>query len=133
VMVIENADRFGLAQLHQLRGRVGRSTRAGRCYLFCDGRARDGRLSILARTTDGFAIAEADLQHRGPGDLLGTMQAGHAVQRFPTSPRFTRVLAEAKRAAAKLVDRVGFDTDPRYDDLRALVRSRWGASFRLGV
>ncbi len=133
VMVIENADRFGLAQLHQLRGRVGRSTRAGRCYLFCDGRAREGRLAILAHTDDGFAIAEADLRHRGPGDLLGTIQAGHAVQRFPTSPRFTRVLAEAKRAAADLIARDGFDADPAYRDLRDLVRSRWGASFRLGV
>ena len=78
-MVIENAESFGLAQLHQLRGRVGRSSLESWCALVV-GRnapeeARD-RLRILETTTDGFAIAEKDLETRGPGDLLGTRQSG---------------------------------------------------------
>jgi ATP-dependent DNA helicase RecG len=77
-MVIESAERFGLAQLHQLRGRVGRGAKASRCVAIC-GRASEEaarRLAAFAATTDGFALAEADLAQRGPGDLLGTRQAG---------------------------------------------------------
>ena len=79
VMVIEHAERFGLAQLHQLRGRVGRGTRASSCLLLYDepltaaGRAR---LEVLRTTEDGFRIAEEDLRLRGPGEVLGTRQSG---------------------------------------------------------
>jgi ATP-dependent DNA helicase RecG len=78
VMVIEHADRFGLAQLHQLRGRVGRGAAASHCLLINDGRnvqARQ-RLEVLVRSTDGFEIAEMDLRLRGPGQVLGTRQSG---------------------------------------------------------
>src|SRR5262249_38121188 len=77
--VIEHAERFGLAQLHQLRGRVGRGRAPGHCFLAIpDWVSQEAyqRLRVLERTTDGFAIAEADLQLRGPGDFLGTRQAG---------------------------------------------------------
>jgi len=77
-MIIESAERFGLAQLHQLRGRVGRGSRPSRCVAI-HGRLSEGaqrRLEVFASTQDGFAIAEADLQQRGPGDLLGKRQAG---------------------------------------------------------
>ena len=77
-MVIESAERFGLAQLHQLRGRVGRGVRASRCVAVHGrlGEAARRRLEVFAATSDGFAIAEADLAQRGPGDLLGTRHAG---------------------------------------------------------
>lgn len=78
VMVIENAERFGLAQLHQLRGRVGRSEKQSYCFLLTDEKSQLGkeRAAVLASTTDGFAIAEKDLEMRGPGDLMGTRQHG---------------------------------------------------------
>jgi ATP-dependent DNA helicase RecG len=78
VMVIEGADRFGLAQLHQFRGRVGRGEHASFCYLLSDDPSEDAqeRLSVMERTTDGFALAQADLELRGPGDLYGTVQSG---------------------------------------------------------
>ncbi len=77
-MVIESAERFGLAQLHQLRGRVGRGPGASRCIALAHRPSEEGRrrLEVFAGTTDGFRIAEADLEIRGPGDLLGTRQAG---------------------------------------------------------
>ena len=73
VMVVENAERFGLAQLHQLRGRVGRGTDEAWCFLMSDA---SGRLKILTETNDGFKIAEKDMEIRGPGDLFGTRQSG---------------------------------------------------------
>jgi ATP-dependent DNA helicase RecG len=79
VMVIEHAERFGLAQLHQLRGRVGRGVQKSYCFLFhshnCSAQGRE-RLHIMERYRDGFNIAEADLQLRGPGEFLGTQQSG---------------------------------------------------------
>ena len=131
VMVIEDADRFGLAQLHQLRGRIGRSERPGQCFLFCRRGGAHPRLSILARSRDGFAIAEADLRHRGPGDLLGTLQAGRPGFAIPTTARFSQILADAQREAFALARRPDFETAPEYEPLRTLVRERWGRSFRL--
>lgn len=78
VMAIEGADRFGLAQMHQFRGRVGRGEHASYCYLLSDDPSEDAqeRLSVMENTTDGFALAQADLELRGPGDLYGTAQSG---------------------------------------------------------
>jgi ATP-dependent DNA helicase RecG len=78
IMVIEGADRFGLAQLHQFRGRVGRGKAPSSCYLLADDPTPDAeeRLSLVARTRDGFALAQADLELRGPGDTFGTRQSG---------------------------------------------------------
>lgn len=78
-MLIENAERFGLAQLHQLRGRVGRGEHKSYCILLTGKKADEdalAKLAIFAGTTDGFVIAEEDLRLRGPGDLLGTAQSG---------------------------------------------------------
>jgi ATP-dependent DNA helicase RecG len=84
VMVIENAGRFGLAQLHQLRGRVGRGADESHCILVDDpaNEAAAERLKVLASTDDGFALAEADLRLRGPGELAGRAQSGLAGLRF---------------------------------------------------
>ncbi len=131
VMVIEDADRFGLAQLHQLRGRIGRSERPGSCFLFCRRGGANRRLAILARSRDGFAIAEADLHHRGPGDLLGTVQAGRPGFAIPTTARFSQILADAQREAFALARRPDFDTAPEHEPLRQVIRERWGESFRL--
>ena len=78
VMVIENAERFGLSQLHQLRGRVGRNSLQSYCVLITSSRSQETleRLSIMTETNDGFVIAEKDLQLRGPGEFLGTRQSG---------------------------------------------------------
>jgi ATP-dependent DNA helicase RecG len=75
VMVIEGAERFGTSQLHQLRGRVGRSSRPSSCFLFTGAESR-ARLAFLERCGDGFAVAEEDLRQRGMGDLSGLRQAG---------------------------------------------------------
>ncbi len=79
VMIIENAERFGLSQLHQLRGRVGRGAAESWCFLLAD---ENERLRILSRTNDGFLVAQKDLELRGPGDLMGTRQSGEMMQDF---------------------------------------------------
>ena len=78
VMVIENAERFGLSQLHQLRGRVGRGSAESWCFLLC-GQKETERLRVLTHTNDGFVIAQKDLELRGPGDLMGTRQSGETL------------------------------------------------------
>ena len=81
-IVIENANRFGLSQLHQLRGRVGRGSEKSYCFLMYDGNLSDQaiqRLKIMRESQDGFEIAERDMAIRGTGDLLGTMQSGHKI------------------------------------------------------
>ncbi len=113
VMVIEDADHFGLAQLHQLRGRVGRGGGASWCVLVTRGaRTEDARrrLDVMAQTHDGFRIAEEDLQLRGPGELLGARQAGLPRLRFGDLRTHTELLLEA-RAEAEAV----LDADPRLD------------------
>lgn len=100
LMVVENAETFGLAQLHQLRGRVGRSARRSWCALVVGDRAGEEarrRLAVLEQTTDGFLIAEKDLEARGPGDLLGTRQSGLPPLRVADPLRDLERLAQARR------------------------------------
>ena len=109
VMVIEHADRFGLAQLHQLRGRVGRGAAASYCHLINDSRnalARQ-RLEVLVHSTDGFEIAEMDLRLRGPGQVLGTRQSGLPDLALASLTDDGDVLEQARRVAQQIVD-----TDP---------------------
>ena len=105
VLLVENAERFGLAQLHQLRGRVGRGADQSWCILLAGEEAGDKieRLKILEEASDGFSIAEADLELRGPGDLLGTAQTGLPPVRLAKLPRDLPLLEEARSAAQKLM------------------------------
>ena len=104
VMVVESADRFGIAQLHQLRGRVGRGGTASWCYLL-GGEEGNERLTAVAGSTDGFALAEADLRVRGEGTLLGARQKGQSDLRLAslTDPGDMALLAEARRVAEAVV------------------------------
>ncbi len=105
LIVIENADRYGLSQLHQLRGRVGRGQHQSWCILVSDNRSPDTRvrLKVLTETTDGFKIAEEDLKLRGPGDFFGARQHGLPALRVANLNTDTRVLKEAQEAAAGLL------------------------------
>ncbi len=105
VMVIENADVFGLAQLHQLRGRIRRSAHEAYCILVASARtaAARERLNVLERTTDGFRIAEADLELRGPGEMLGLAQSGVPAFKFGDLAKDIRLIEKARARAARLV------------------------------
>ena len=108
LMIIENAERLGLAQLHQLRGRVGRGARRSACVMMYDGpltEAARARLEVLRRTTDGFLIAQRDLEIRGPGELLGTRQTGLAQLRIADLARDLPLLPGIERAASELLAR----------------------------
>lgn len=106
IMVIENAERFGLAQLHQLRGRVGRGKHKSYCILKYEGKSDivRQRMDIMQKTNDGFVISEKDLELRGPGDFFGTMQ--HGVPEFKIANLFTdmEILKEAQEAARELLE-----------------------------
>lgn len=105
IMLIESADRFGLAQIHQLRGRVGRGGHKGYCYLMMsDSKAPSKRLQALERTSDGFKLAELDLQLRGPGAIYGTLQHG-ALDLRVASLTDTKLIARARTAAQEFIDK----------------------------
>ena len=107
VMVIEHAERFGLAQMHQLRGRVGRGAAKSYCILMTGGRVTEqaeARLEAMVRTQNGFELAELDLQQRGPGEFFGTRQAGLPEFRVANLVRDRAVLELAKNEAAKFVE-----------------------------
>jgi len=115
VMVIEHAERFGLAQLHQLRGRVGRGAAASTCVLLGHGRlseiARE-RLETMVRTEDGFVIAEKDLEIRGPGDFFGTRQSGMPTFRVSRLIRDRELLEAARHLAVQVADEPQSGQDP---------------------
>ena len=126
VMVIEDADRFGLSQLHQLRGRVGRGNSAGTCVLIADPATEEGesRIAAMVATTDGFRLAEEDLKLRGQGTVFGARQSGMADLRLADILKDLDELVAARREAFALVDR-----DPDLDqhpDLRDEVRTFLG-------
>jgi ATP-dependent DNA helicase RecG len=112
VMVVESADRFGLSQLHQLRGRVGRGTRRSWCILVAGDGASEAarrRLAVLARTNDGFEIAEADLEHRGPGEITGRRQWGAEAFRFANLVRHRELVERTRAVARRLAEDGGLD------------------------
>ena len=126
VMVIEHAERFGLAQLHQLRGRIGRGAAKSYCILVTGGKVtEDGqkRLDAMVRTNDGFQIAELDLELRGPGEFFGTRQAGLPSFRVANIIRDAELLEAAKREAAAVL--AGPNSEVSSEEIsRALVRMR---------
>jgi ATP-dependent DNA helicase RecG len=129
-MVIEHAERFGLSQLHQLRGRVGRGRHQSSCFLLYQApltEDAEARLRAMRETTDGFVIAERDLQVRGPGDLFGTRQSGLPTLRVVDLLRDGPIMESAREAAQAWVDRGG-ETAER---LRTFVRRTWAERFRL--
>lgn len=105
-MVIENAERFGLSQLHQMRGRIGRGTKESMCFLFGSPSTEDGkrRLRILTKTHDGFVIAEEDLALRGPGDFFGTKQSGLTFFKIGNLIRDKELLFTARKEAVELLN-----------------------------
>jgi len=105
IMVIENAERFGLAQLHQLRGRVGRGPHQSYCILFNQSRSEISRqrMEIMAKSTDGFVIAEKDLELRGPGDVFGVRQHGLPEFRIANLYRDMAVLKDVQKAASEII------------------------------
>ena len=107
VMVVEDAERFGLSQLHQLRGRVGRGKHQSYCILISDNRGEEARarLKIMKQTSDGFKIAEEDLRLRGPGDFFGQRQHGLPALKVADLTCDAALLKEAQDAAVDLLER----------------------------
>jgi len=128
LIIIEHAERFGLSQLHQLRGRVGRRDIQSSCILLadykCSADARK-RLKVMEKTTDGFIIAEEDLAIRGPGDFLGTRQSGLPDFRIASIIRDARILNDAKEDAFALAARDPFLEKPEHLILREVLISKW--------
>ncbi len=133
VMVIEHAERFGLSQLHQLRGRVGRGGSESFCILISPaGGTASERLQVFRDTTDGFAIAEADLRFRGQGDLFGAQQHGRdATLRFADLARDEDLLVQAQRRARAVVERDPELRAAEHAILRNVLESRYGERLRL--
>lgn len=134
LMVIEHADRFGLAQLHQLRGRVGRGAEQSYCILIpSENISEDAqkRLAVMIKTEDGFQIAEADLEIRGPGDFLGTRQAGLPDFRVASLIRDLTILEAARQAAFDYVEQTDRLNSSDARPVRAELIQRWGSRLEL--
>lgn len=131
LMVVIHAERFGLAQLHQLRGRIGRGSDQSYCILLSYGGAEDAkrRLEVMVKTTDGFAIAEEDLNIRGPGEFFGTKQSGLPNMKVANLLRDVKILEIARKEAFSLIER-----DPllkSYPQLRKTISDFWGERLQL--
>jgi len=128
LMIIEHAERFGLSQLHQLRGRVGRRDIPSSCILLtdykCSADARK-RLKVMEKTTDGFLLAEEDLLIRGPGDFLGTRQSGMPDFRVASIIRDALILNEAKEDAFSLAARDPLLEKPEHAILKEILIQKW--------
>jgi ATP-dependent DNA helicase RecG len=131
VMVIEHAERFGLAQLHQLRGRVGRGSEASQCILLSDDVAALGRLKRFARLTDGFRIAELDLKQRGMGELVGARQSGGVGLRYANLVTDGDLILAARRVAGRLLEADEKLAAPRHDALRQRLERRYERGLEL--
>jgi len=135
VMVVEHAERFGLAQLHQLRGRVGRGPAGGHCLLVnrdTGSAVAAERLRAMEKEQDGFKIAEADLRLRGPGELLGARQSGLTDFRFASLVRDARLLAEARREALAWLAKDPELRSKASAGMKEILRHRWGTLLQFG-
>jgi ATP-dependent DNA helicase RecG len=136
LMVIEHAERFGLAQLHQLRGRVGRGAAQSLCILVADVRNNpevQRRLEIMCETNDGFRIAEVDLELRGPGEVMGTRQSGVPVFAYANLVRDRRALELARLEADRFLDILSGGPDDECRQIAALIRHRWRDRYGLAL
>ncbi|TAL10439.1 MAG: ATP-dependent DNA helicase RecG [Nitrospirae bacterium] len=136
VMLIEHADRFGLAQLHQLRGRVGRGAHQSQCLLMGPGRPSEDarrRLEALVKSHDGFVIAEEDMNIRGPGEFFGTRQWGPTDLRVANLVRDAKILEEAREEAARLLERDPGLARPEHAELKAALLRRWREKLELAA
>jgi ATP-dependent DNA helicase RecG len=153
VMLVEHAERFGLAQLHQLRGRVGRGSQQSYCLLLAShergqrggdrgiGEASSStapslarqRLEALVRSTDGFTIAEEDLRIRGPGEFFGVRQWGEPEFRAANLVRDVSILERARREAFSLIKADPYLADPTHRVLREAMLRKWKAKLELGA
>jgi ATP-dependent DNA helicase RecG len=134
VMVIEHAERFGLSQLHQLRGRVGRGPWKSYCILLTSGRLGEDaerRVQAMVETTDGFRIADVDLQLRGPGEFFGTRQSGLPEFRVADLIRDATLLEDARRDALAIVAADPELRAPEHRGLRAALLQRWRGKLAL--
>lgn len=134
VMMIEHADRFGLAQLHQLRGRVGRGADKSYCLLVPSSNYSEDarrRLQVMVDTDDGFRIAEADLEIRGPGEFLGTRQAGLPDFRVANILRDAGILATARQQATEYIEKTDMLRAPEAAEVKAELLRRWGGRLEL--
>ncbi len=134
LMAIESAERFGLAQLHQLRGRISRGSFPGYCCLFANAQTDEAveRLKAFVASNDGFRLAEVDFELRGPGDLLGTRQHGLPPLRIADLVRDAAIVEEARRDARGLVDTDPGLQQPEHALLRRMALVRYGKSLELG-
>ncbi len=136
LMIVEHAERFGLSQLHQLRGRVGRGSAKSRCILLTPGRlSEDGekRLRVMESTCDGFRIAEADLEIRGPGDFLGTRQSGMPDFRVANILRDGTLLEQARQTSFNLLEKDPELSATGHVPLRDELQRRWGHRLELAA
>ena len=136
VMVIEHAERFGLSQLHQLRGRVGRSEHQSYCILMADYRRSEDarrRLAVMVETTDGFRIAEEDLALRGPGEFIGTRQSGLPPFRVANLARDIRILSQARETAFKIIEEDPELSKPEHLNLKKILSLRWAGKLDLAL
>src|SRR5438445_9238095 len=131
VMLIEHAERFGLAQLHQLRGRVGRGAAPSHCILLSDATDAAPRLQAFAETTDGFVIAELGLQERGMGELAGARQSGGVPLRYANFATDLPLLEAARRAAGQIIARDPTLAAPEHAAYRARIVARYERGFEL--
>lgn len=132
LMMVEHAERFGLAQLHQLRGRIGRGQKKSYCFLMTSetvGEEAEQRLKCLEQSGDGFKIAELDLEMRGPGEFFGTRQSGIPLFRIANLIRDQDLLELAKREASAFVERP--PADPEFITLVQYLRAHWSRRFGL--
>jgi ATP-dependent DNA helicase RecG len=128
VMLVEGAERFGLSQLHQLRGRVGRGEHESQCILFCDAASDQARrrMAAIEAERDGFRLAEVDLLLRGEGEILGTRQSGLPTFKAATLPEDLELLVTARREVLALLERHGSLDSPELGPLIDSVRLRFG-------
>jgi ATP-dependent DNA helicase RecG len=134
LIVIEHAERFGLSQLHQLRGRVGRSDIPSFCILMSHRRGSDDsirRLQVMEETNDGFKVAEEDLAIRGPGEFMGTRQSGVPDFRIAHILRDAHILVEARADAFAFAKNISSLDDGKYALLKEVLLHRWGSRFEL--